>query len=68
MKSTYRVLFYLKKNAIQKNGKSIIMIRITINGEIAQLTLFAANQTKNHAVQLIASLRVPICVLQIFSF
>jgi len=38
MKSTYRVLFYLKKNAIQKNGKSIIMIRITINGEIAQLS------------------------------
>jgi site-specific recombinase XerD len=38
MKSTYRVLFYLKKNAIQKNGKTIIMIRITINGEIAQLS------------------------------
>jgi site-specific recombinase XerD len=38
MKSTYRVLFYLKKNAIQKNGKTIIMIRITINGKIAQLS------------------------------
>ena len=38
MKSTYRVLFYLKKNAILKNGKTIIMIRITINGEIAQLS------------------------------
>ena len=38
MKSTYRVLFYLKRNAILKNGKTIIMIRITINGEIAQLS------------------------------
>jgi len=38
MKSTYRVLFYLKKNAILKNGKTIIMIRITINGELAQLS------------------------------
>ncbi len=38
MKSTYRVLFYLKRNAILKNGNTIIMIRITINGEIAQLS------------------------------
>ena len=37
MKSTYRVLFYLKKNAIQKNGNTIIMIRITINGEMHRL-------------------------------
>jgi len=38
MKSTYRTLFYLKKNAVLKNGRAIIMIRITINGEIAQLS------------------------------
>ena len=38
MKSTYRVLFYLKKNVILKNRKTIIMIRRTINGEIAQLS------------------------------
>lgn len=38
MRSTYRVLFYLKKNAIQANGKTVIMVRITINGEIAQLS------------------------------
>ena len=38
MKSTYRVLFYLKKNAILKTGKAIIMIRITINGEISQFS------------------------------
>lgn len=36
MKATYRTLFYLKKNAVLKNGKAVIMIRITINGEIAQ--------------------------------
>lgn len=38
MKATYRTLFYLKKNAIQANGKTIIMVRITINGEISQLS------------------------------
>lgn len=38
MKATYRTLFYLKKNAVLKNGKAVIMIRITINGEIAQLS------------------------------
>ena len=38
MKSTYRVPFYLKKSVILKNGKTIIMIRRTINGEIAQLS------------------------------
>ncbi len=38
MKATYRVLFYLKKTSILKSGKVAIMIRITINGEIAQLS------------------------------
>jgi len=31
-KSTFRVLFYLKKNAPKKNGMVVVMCRITING------------------------------------
>ncbi|MEG1021835.1 MAG: site-specific integrase, partial [Myroides sp.] len=31
-KSTFKVLFYLKKNAPKKNGKVAIMCRITVNG------------------------------------
>ena len=32
-KSTFKVLFYLKKNAPKKNGKVAIMCRITVNGK-----------------------------------
>ena len=32
-KSTFKVLFYLKKNAPKKNGKIAIMCRITVNGK-----------------------------------
>src|SRR5690606_28800016 len=32
-KSTFRVLFYLKKNAPKKNGKVTVMCRITVNGK-----------------------------------
>lgn len=37
-KSTFKVLFYLKKNAPKKNGKVAIMGRITIDGKIAQFS------------------------------
>ena len=33
MRSTFRVLFYLKKGAPLKNGMLPIMVRITIDGE-----------------------------------
>ncbi|MFV0505414.1 MAG: site-specific integrase [Bacteroidales bacterium] len=33
MSSTFKILFYLRKNHINKNGKSTIMVRITLNGE-----------------------------------
>ena len=32
-KSTFKVLFYLKKNAPKKNGMVPIMCRITVNGQ-----------------------------------
>ena len=34
MKSTFNVLFYLKRNAIRKDGKMPIVARITIDGII----------------------------------
>ena len=32
-KSTFKVLFYLKKNAPKKNGKVAVMCRVTVNGK-----------------------------------
>lgn len=37
-KSTFKVLFYLKKNAPKKNGKVAIMGRITIDGKQSQFS------------------------------
>ncbi len=36
MRSTFKVLFYLKKNTPKSNGKVPVMGRITINGTLAQ--------------------------------
>ncbi|MCL2561860.1 MAG: site-specific integrase [Rikenellaceae bacterium] len=38
MRSTFKVLFYLKKNAPKPNGKVPVMGRITVNGNIAQFS------------------------------
>lgn len=38
MKSTFRVLFYLRKNEVNKSGNSSIMVRITVNGEQVQFS------------------------------
>lgn len=37
-KSTFRILFYIRKNQVNKEGKAGIMIRLTVNGEIAQFS------------------------------
>ena len=39
MRSTFSILFYIKKSALKNNGKAPIMARITLNGEIAQFSL-----------------------------
>jgi len=39
MRSTFKILFYIKKNAIKSNGQVPVMARITVNGEIAQFSL-----------------------------
>jgi site-specific recombinase XerD len=38
MKSTFKVLFYLKRNAQRKNGNMPIIARITVDGKIAQFS------------------------------
>ena len=39
MRSTFKILFYIKKNAVKSNGTIPIMARLTLNGEIAQFSL-----------------------------
>lgn len=38
MKSTFRILFYVRRNYVNKNGETGIMVRITLEGEIAQFS------------------------------
>ena len=38
MRSTFKVLFYLKRNAMRKNGNMPIIARITVNGVITQFS------------------------------
>jgi integrase len=37
-KSTFKILFYVRKNQVNKEGKANIMIRISVNGEISQFS------------------------------
>lgn len=37
-RNTFRVLFYLKRNAPKKNGLVPVMYRITVNGKISQFS------------------------------
>lgn len=37
-KNTFKVLFYLRGNHVNKDGTSAIMIRITVDGEMEQLS------------------------------
>jgi hypothetical protein len=39
MRSTFSILFYIKKSSLKSNGKAPIMVRVTLNGEIAQFSL-----------------------------
>lgn len=38
MRNSFKVLFYLKRNAPLRNGEAPVMVRITINGQRAQLS------------------------------
>jgi hypothetical protein len=38
MRSAFRVLFYLKRNAEKQNGEVLIMARVTLNGKLTQFS------------------------------
>ena len=37
-KSTFKILFYIRKNQVNKDGKAGIMIRLTVNGDMTQFS------------------------------
>lgn len=39
MRSTFKILFYIKKNALKSNGNAPVMARITLNKEMVQFSL-----------------------------
>lgn len=45
--STFKILFYLRKNYLDKEGKACIMIRITLNGDISQFSSKLSIEPKN---------------------
>lgn len=55
MRNTFKILFYLKKNALLRNGNAPIMGRITIRGERTQ---FATHHSVDPALWDVASGRV----------
>lgn len=52
MRSTFKVLFYLKRNAPKKNGLVSVMCRITVNGKIAQFSCKLDVEEKSWNVEL----------------
>ncbi|MEG1898781.1 MAG: site-specific integrase [Bacteroidales bacterium] len=51
MKSTFKVLFYLKKGAEKKNGEVMIMARITVDGKICQFSTKQSVHPKDWSVK-----------------
>ena len=51
MKSTFKILFYLKRNAIRKDGKMPIVTRVTVDGIIAQFNTKLEIQPNNWSVK-----------------
>ena len=52
MKSTFKVLFYLKRNAIRKDGKMPIITRVTVDGIIGQFNTKLEILPNNWSVKL----------------
>ncbi|MEI6753533.1 MAG: site-specific integrase, partial [Paludibacter sp.] len=52
MKSTFNVLYYLKRNAIRKDGRMPIVTRVTVDGIIAQFNTKLEIQPTNWSVKM----------------
>lgn len=51
MKSTFKVLFYLKKGSEKRNGEVTIMARITVDGKICQFSTKQSIHPDNWSVK-----------------
>lgn len=51
MRSTFKVLFYLKKGRETSNGEVMIMARITVNGDVCQFSTKQKINPKNWCVE-----------------
>ena len=47
MKSTFKVLFYLKRNAENKDGVVVIMARVTVDSKLCQFSTKLKIKPKN---------------------
>lgn len=45
MRSTFKVLFYVKKDSEKPNGNLPLMCRITVDGEVKQFSCKMKNKT-----------------------
>ena len=52
MRSTFKVLFYLRRNAPKKNGLVPVMCRVTVNGKISQFSCKLDVEEKSWNVEL----------------
>ena len=52
MRSTFKVLFYLKRGKETANGEVMIMARITVNGEVCQFSTKQKIKPANWSVKL----------------
>lgn len=52
MRSTFTVLFYLKRNAPKKNGLVPIMCHVTVNGKVSQFSCKLDVEEKSWNVEL----------------
>lgn len=52
MRSTFKVLFYLKRNAPKKNGLIPVMCRVIVNGKVSQFSCKLDVEEKSWNVEL----------------
>ena len=52
MRSTFKILFYLKRNAPKKNGLVPVMCRVTVNGKVSQFSCKLDVEEKSWNVEL----------------
>lgn len=65
MKSTFKVLFYLKKGAEKRNGEVMIMARITVDGKVCQFSTKQSVHPKDWSVKSCRAIGSSAAIVQI---